>query len=146
MVNSLQKGNRGEREIVKILSYLTGVPWKRVPRSGALFTTHGSTEFQGDVYCKTEPYDRYVIEVKNTSHTVSLKEFFLQSGTLNKWIDQLTRECNGRPGFLFFKQNGIWFWFQGNSCKEGNHSLSMKLRRVSHTKRNFGMIDKDLIE
>jgi len=113
MVNSKQKGNSGERAIVKILNeFYNTNEFKRVPMSGAFSTIHKNnlTEseahvFQGDII--TPDFFEWVIEVKNVKD-VNLYKIFTDCGH-TKWDEQLEKERenikNKKGVILVFKQN-----------------------------------------
>ena len=143
-IHSLNKGKRGEREVAKLLTRLTCVDWKRVPSSGALFTTHQSVEFRGDVYCVTKPYDDVVVEVKNHKGMVSFNDLLNPDSILWNWVSQLKAESQDSLGVLFFKSNGKWCWWfkPPGSVGYGLCPLFHQLRGISHYLYNWGLITK----
>lgn len=109
-INCIKKGKRGELEIAHLLTKVTGVTWKRVPCSGALFTSQGSEQFKGDVYTDDYDFKDIVVEVKNTNGAVTINDFFNEKSKFNKWHKQTEEERDGKPGILFFKSSGSWFF------------------------------------
>ena len=90
MVDSRQKGARAENEAKGFLKKHTGLPWQRVPGSGALNPTH---KLKGDLYVP-EYRNIYCVEVKH------YKEDHLTSKILTdktpqvvKWWEQAERQA-----------------------------------------------------
>lgn len=116
-INSKQKGNRGEREVVKILNefYKTDL-FKRVPNSGAYGTIHKQTLNEaemnvlvGDIICPE--WFHYSIEVKNVKN-VDLYKIFETGKT--PWDEQLEKE---RKLLKKSKRNGVILIFkQSRKC------------------------------
>ena len=131
MVHSLNKGKRAERELCKILIKVTGVEWKRVPCSGALFTTHGSEEFAGDVYSTVSPYDHITIECKHHKESIHFSEFFNDLSRMHKWLKQSYKESRGNACYLFFKDRGKWFWVQVHGRFNLSPQFLIDLKRYS---------------
>ena len=143
--NNKRKGSDGEREVVKILKYATGTDeWKRVPGSGMLATSHGHEMFRGDVYCQGEDgYKEVVIEVKNYKGAVSLNDIFGEKSKFNSWAHQLEMERGDRPGMLFFKSNGKWFWTNADKSHE---LLNKRMMCISKCWYCFGKVNKTVDE
>ncbi len=104
MVDARQKGSRAESDVKKFLIEKTGLPWERVPGSGALDEKH---KLKGDIYlpdCK----NFYCIEVKHykdshiTHHLLSSK-----NPQILEWWQQCTRQAiqTGRKPLLIFKHD-----------------------------------------
>lgn len=140
MVNSKQKGNRGERDVVHILNRLTGVLWYRVPFSGAC--SNGDMKFKGDVYSKDDGYSEVIIEVKNHTGYVSINDMFNPKSELSQWIEQVKGYCDSDfPfGILFFKSGGKWFWYVVHKSGCLNNDLVYLLRSNSKTYYDWGML------
>lgn len=96
MVDSRAKGARGETVVRDILRIHTGLPWERVPSSGALDPKHG---LKGDLYIPNEK-NNYVVEVKNyeedhltskllTSKTPQLVTFWEQAVRQGKQVNKI---------------------------------------------------------
>ena len=110
-MNNKKKGNRGELEIAKLLTKITGTDWKRVPASGALFTTKTHEMFKGDVYTLDPEYKGVVVEVKNWKGKISINDMYNDNSRFNKAIIQTVNESyNSECGLFFFKSGGKWFW------------------------------------
>jgi len=138
---SLSKGKRGEREIVKLLSTITGTKWLRVPCSGALRKSNPG--MRGDVYCVEEEYLDVVIEVKNYKGATTINDLFNKKSVYNSWLKQLREERLNSFGILFFKSNRQWFWVIQPTQGINLHSqLCRQLREVSVYQRRTGMIIK----
>ena len=146
-INSKSKGNRAERELAMILGYITGVKWFRVPCSGSLFTNNNQTEYRGDVYCNNELYNDLVIECKHYKSPVRVLDLFNVKSDFNSWIEQLRKESKGCDGFLFFKNNGKWFWLRSGLGRGGvssNFKFFGLINKYSVRKYTFGMLDLDI--
>lgn len=104
MVDSRQKGARGETEVAKVLKAHTGLDFKRVPMSGAL---HESHQLKGDLYL-VNSLNIYCIEVKNYAddHLTS-KIFTDKEPQILSWWKQTIREAAqiSRKPLLIFKFN-----------------------------------------
>lgn len=138
---SKAKGSRGERQVAELLTSITGAVWKRVPCSGAMFTTGAETDFKGDVYCRDEFFDDVVVEVKNHCGVVSINDFFNEKSKLNSWIVQMKDESVGCFGVLFFKSGGKWFWYYVDPAPMNmNHRFLKLLKENSLYWRCWGML------
>lgn len=104
MVDSRQKGARGEVEAAKILKQYTGLDFKRVPLSGGLHASHG---LKGDLYL-VNSLNIYCIEVKNYAddHLTS-KVLTDKTPQLQTWWEQTIREAAqvSRKPLLIYKFN-----------------------------------------
>ena len=102
MINSSQKGKRGEREVVSIINKYLGTNFRRTPNSGGL-------SFKGDIIDidNTNPLYDFHIEIKNTN-TLQIP----------KWMDQIEKDQPlGKTGLLIAKFKGKWFsWFSLQDC------------------------------
>lgn len=146
-INSKSKGNRAERELAMLLGYITGVRWFRVPCSGSLFTNTQQSEYRGDVYCNNDYYNDIVIECKHYKNPVRVLDLFNAKSDFNCWIQQLKSESKGLDGFLFFKNNGKWFWVRsvkGGAGVSVNYRFFGLLNQHSIRKFNLGMLDLDV--
>jgi len=141
LVNSKAKGNSGERDIARILSLVTGVAWKRVPCSGALFTSEGRKEFRGDVYTTHPDFCDLVVEVKNHRGVVSFNDWVRQGGLLQGWWEQLCEECCGGFGILFFKSQRSWCWRYKLCGINLDTGFVKALKGVSWWRLQYGVID-----
>jgi len=101
MVNSIKKGKRGEREVVKLLKDWWGGDFSRSPDSGAFMTTHAQvlvdsgSDLGGDII--TPPDFPFSVEVK-----------------LRKEIDlwELVRIETPTEDQALMKDNPITWWYQ----------------------------------
>jgi len=92
-INSKQKGNRGEREVVNILNKHLGTNMRRTPLSGGM-------SFKGDIIdiSPDNPLYEFHIEIKNT-----------KSLQIPKWLKQIEDDMPlGKTGLLIYKQKGTW--------------------------------------
>lgn len=151
---SKQKGNRGERDISKILSYLTGLKWHRVPCSGAIATAGHNAKLKGDVYCPEQGYDDLVVEVKNYAGSVSVNDLVNEGSDFSSWLEQVKAESkvpvlsestghiksSSLNWLLFFKSKGKWFWIKPQGGVWMFPSLLKALRKNSKFYYNLGML------
>ena len=97
MINSQQKGKRGELEVVKILNKHLGTNMRRTPQSGGM-------SFKGDIidiYPENPLFD-YHIEIKNQ-----------KSLAIPRWIRQMEYDCPlGKSPLLIAKYKGQWYVWQ----------------------------------
>ena len=102
MVDSRQKGVRGEYKIRDLLRETTGLKFERIPASGAL------EYLKGDLYVPHEK-NRFCIEVKNYEESPLSDKIFTQPKTNNliNWWKKLLRQAEGgnQLPLLFFKYN-----------------------------------------
>ena len=94
MINSSQKGKRGEREVVTIINKYLGTNFKRTPNSGGL-------SFKGDIIDidNSNPLYEFHIEIKNTN-TLQIP----------KWMKQIDNDMPlGKTGLLIAKFKGDWY-------------------------------------
>jgi Holliday junction resolvase len=100
LVNSRQKGARGEELVREILSKATGHAFDRVPGSG-------SGTIKGDLHILGKR-NRFCIEVKNYAESpVSDKVLTNKTNDLNVWWTKLVlqaKQCGQEP-LLLFKYN-----------------------------------------
>lgn len=101
MVDSRDKGARGELIVRDLLRTKTGLPFERVPMSGAL------SYLKGDLYVPNKN-NRFCIEVKFYEES-ALNDKILtnKSNNLIKWWDKicLQAENQKQDPLLFFKYN-----------------------------------------
>jgi Holliday junction resolvase len=101
MVDSRAKGSRGEYLVRDLLRQHTGLPFERVPNSGAL------SYLKGDLYIPHET-NRFCIEVKNYEDSpLTDKIFTNKSNYIAKWWEKLLgqAEHGGQEPLLMFKYN-----------------------------------------
>lgn len=102
MVDSRQKGARGEYLVRDLLRDKTGLRFERVPQSGAL------EYLKGDLYIPNEK-NHFCIEVKNYKESPLTDKIFTQDKTSNLknwWIKLKAQASNGgQKPLLFFKYN-----------------------------------------
>ena len=107
MVDSRQKGNRGEYLCRDILREVTGLQFERVPNSGAL------EYLKGDLYVP-HAKNKYCIEVKNYADSPLSDKMFTQPKTNNliTWWRKLLlqAEGGGQEPLLFFKYDRSKFY------------------------------------
>jgi len=100
LVNSRQKGARGEEGVCKVLIESTGLPFERVPGSGC-------GAIKGDVHIVGKR-NRFCIEVKNYAESpLSDKVLTNKTNNLTQWWTKLclqAKQCRQEP-LLFFKYN-----------------------------------------
>lgn len=111
MVDSRDKGKRGEYAVRDLLRTKTNLEWERVPGSGGFGSQHG---LKGDIYLpiSTGSMSKYCFEVKHykdeqlTSNILNIGE-----SQLEKWWSQTVREAgdmNMKPALIFKKDRGAW--------------------------------------
>ena len=117
MINSLSKGKRFEREIVKLLSESFGCEFKRVPMSGAFSTTQKTKNpvFKGDVFTEDKAFNKkynVVIECKRVKklpkhdfNSLKGRLGFLYKKIVSSWIKQACRESFPKRFWLFFRED-----------------------------------------
>lgn len=100
MVNSRQKGARGEQGVLEVLTEATGIPFERVPGSGC-------GAIKGDLHVPGKR-NRFCIEVKNYAESpLSDKVLTNKTNNLVQWWTKLkaqAKACRQEP-LLFFKYN-----------------------------------------
>lgn len=99
MVDSRAKGQRGEYIVRDLLRTHTGLPFERVPSSGAL------AYLKGDLYIPNED-NAFCIEVKNYEKSpLSDKIFTNKVNYLTSWWTKLCYQAEARTQrpLLFFK-------------------------------------------
>lgn len=101
MVDSRQKGARGEYKVRDLLREHTKLDWERVPLSGAL------SYLKGDLYVPNAS-NRFCIEVKNYAESpLNDKVFTNRTNNLVRWwlkIQEQAKDQSQEP-LLFFKYN-----------------------------------------
>lgn len=104
MVDSRDKGSRGETAIKKLLCSITGLNWERTPGSGALHEKH---LLKGDLYVPSKN-NIFCVECKNyeTDHLTS-KILTDKIPQLFHWWEQTKRQAEqvNREPLLIFKFN-----------------------------------------
>lgn len=104
MVNSRDKGARGENTVKAKLRELTGLNWERTPGSGALGVQH---QLKGDLYVPNRT-NLYVVETKNYEEDhLDSKILTGKSPVLIEWWEQAVRQGTqvNRIPLLIFKHN-----------------------------------------
>mgnify|MGYP003132077247 CR=1 FL=1 len=97
-VNGKAKGSRFEREMVKVFSTWTKVPWEKTLGSGAQNT-------KGDIYPSYDSFP-FVVECKHTQ-TWDFYHLFNDNGPIYDWFNKITEEarsCKRQP-LLICKRN-----------------------------------------
>ena len=119
MVSSYVKGRAFEQKIARLLSRRFGVPFHRVPMSGAFATTNKSNriEFIGDVFTDNKNWNKkfnVVIECKKIKDPIDLVQYakFVNGDKvmLTEWILQCIREATGKKG----NHRNFWLVFSWN--------------------------------
>lgn len=109
MVNSKDKGVRGELAAREQLNKLTNLKWERIPLSGALSEKH---LLKGDLYVPGTNI-LFCVEVKSYKEDhISTKLLTSKCPQFNSWWDQTVREANqiNKEPLLLFKHNrSKWF-------------------------------------
>jgi hypothetical protein len=107
---SLKKGHKFELVVAKWLTKITGVPWQRIPMSGATATNNNLENWHGDVFTENPQYIDLVIEAKSYKKPVMLADINNPKSHLNEWINQTKKEAGDKFWLLFFKANyGVSF-------------------------------------
>ncbi len=101
MIDSRDKGTRAEAAAKGILIKCTGLPWERVPSSGALNPSH---KLKGDLYIP-EKVNIYAVEVKHykDDHMTS-KMLTDKKPQIIQWWEQAIRQAeqiNKKPLLIF---------------------------------------------
>jgi hypothetical protein len=100
LVNSRQKGARGETAVKQVLIQFTGLQFECTPGSG-------SGTIKGDLYIKGAK-NRFCIEIKNYAESpLSDKVLTNKTNNLVQWWTKLlvqAKQCSQEP-LLFFKYN-----------------------------------------
>lgn len=111
MVDSRDKGKRGEYQIRDKLRTKTGLEWERVPGSGAFGANHS---LKGDIYLPpgTSAMSLYCFEIKwYADENVSSNILNIGVSQFEKWWEQCAREgeqMNMKPALVFKKDRGDW--------------------------------------
>lgn len=107
MVDSRQKGSRGEYLCRDLLRTATGLQFERVPASGAL------EYLKGDLYVP-HSVNLFCIEVKNYADSPLSDKIFTQPKTNNliRWWKKLVSQAEGgnQEPLLFFKYDRSKFY------------------------------------
>lgn len=101
MVDSKDKGNRGEYLVRDLLREHTNLPFERVPASGAL------SYLKGDLYVPNQN-NRYCIEVKFYEESALTDKLLTnRSNNLIRWWTKIVEQAEGQnqKPLLFFKYN-----------------------------------------
>lgn len=101
MVDSKDKGNRGEYLVRDLLREHTKLPFERVPASGAL------SYLKGDLYVPNQN-NRYCIEVKFYEESALTDKLLTnRSNNLIRWWTKIVEQAEGQnqKPLLFFKYN-----------------------------------------
>ena len=102
MVDSREKGKRGEYLVRDMLRSAKGYKFERVPSSGAL------EYLKGDLYVPLEK-NRFCIEVKNYAESPLCDKIFTAPKTNNliRWWKKVEQQAEGgnQEPLLFFKYN-----------------------------------------
>lgn len=114
-INSKNKGNKGEREVVQFMKDWTGYEFSRVPQSGGLRWQNRKT-IAGDVICTDEKHERNCkisIEVKFPKE-IGFEHLLLptkgkNTDKLNHYWEQCTSDAAAvnKVPFLFIHRNGM---------------------------------------
>jgi hypothetical protein len=102
MVDSRDKGSRGETIVKKALKDLTGLDWQRTPGSGALHEKH---MLKGDLYVPNAE-NLWCVECKNYKDDhLSSKVLTDKNPQLFVWWEQTVRQATqvNREPLLIFK-------------------------------------------
>lgn len=104
MVDSRSKGARAETIVKDKLKELTGLPWERVPGSGALDAKH---QLKGDLYLVGEK-NLYCVEVKHyADDSLTSSILTAKDPQLLQFWEQTIRESGqvGKLPLLIFKHD-----------------------------------------
>ena len=94
MVNSRQKGIRGEKALIKYLKDVTGAEFKQTPGSG-------SGKLKGDIF---NPKIPVCIEIKNYKEDpLSSRVLANKTSMIPIWWKKLLGECGKKAPLLFYK-------------------------------------------
>lgn len=111
MVDSRDKGKRGEYQIRDKLRTKTGLEWERVPGSGAFGANHS---LKGDIYLPpgTGAMSLYCFEIKwFADEHINSNILNIGESQFEKWWTQCAREgvqMNMQPALVFKKDRGDW--------------------------------------
>jgi hypothetical protein len=100
MVNSRQKGSRGETQVLELLNKHSTLTFEKVPGSGC-------GKIKGDLHIPSHP-NRFCIEVKNYAEShFNDKIFTSKTNNLVCWWNKIVQQANstGLEPLLFFKYN-----------------------------------------
>ena len=105
MVNSRQKGNRGEQQVISMLGRMTEERWEQTPGSG-------SGKVKGDLRVPGK-HNLFCIEVKfYKDDAISTKVFTNKSNNFVQWWAKTVQQAedNKLEPLLFFKANHAQFF------------------------------------
>lgn len=109
--NSGRKGKRGESGLCKILTERFGMPFSRVPQSGAIGSTRDMSEHVREAYVGdivTPQHFRFCIEVKHGYNEIDLHHVIGHKGNkqLDGFLAQAVRDADriGRDPLLCWNQ------------------------------------------
>lgn len=111
MVNSRKKGNKGERDVAKILEKWTGKKFARSPSSGGLSWKNSMAK--GDVVCTTEGhYFPFCVECKVRNDVTVINDLISsrkKAPLLTEFWEQCTRDARdaGKIPLLIFRYRGL---------------------------------------
>jgi len=113
MVDSRDKGSRGENVVKKALRDLTGLDWQRTPGSGALHEKH---KLKGDLYVP-DKQNLWCVECKNYKDDhISSKILTDKVPQIFHWWEQTLRQgeqVNREPLLIFkFDRSKLFCAFQ----------------------------------
>ena len=136
MVNSINKGKRFEREVAHVLTKHFGIPFKRVPMSGAFSTTQNTKNpvFKGDVFTEDKKFNErwnVVIECKRVkrlpkynSSTIHGRYAFLDKSIIKHWLGQCSREAMPKHFWLIFREDyGNPYIITGYNLNKGENPV-----------------------
>lgn len=108
MVDSREKGKRGEYQVRDLFRKHTGLPWERVPGSGMFGAQHA---LKGDIYVPETNY-RHCVEIKTyATDTINCNLLNNSKSQLETFWEQCSREAgqiNKEPILVFKKDRGKW--------------------------------------
>jgi len=119
MVDSRQKGARGETVARDALRKLTGLQWERTPGSGALNAKHS---LKGDLYVPNSK-NNYCVEVKNYEEDHLTSKYLTdKTPQITQWWAQTVRESaevQKLPLLIFkFNRSKLFVAFQLDQPRE----------------------------
>jgi hypothetical protein len=114
-IHSGHKGDRGEKGVIKLLTERFGLPFSRVPDSGA-FASHAAlpeelkSAYVGDIICPVK--FKWCIECKNGyDEDISIDSIMFKGRSmaqLDSFLEQATKDANriGKKPLLCWKKTG----------------------------------------
>lgn len=115
VINSKNKGNRGEREVAKFMKEWTGYEFTRVPQSGGL-RWKSRENIAGDIICSDPKHERHCklsIEVKFPKEVAFEHLLLPTTGKSTDKVNHYWRQCSSdaksvnRVPILFIHRNGM---------------------------------------